>query len=913
MLKRRRVFISLSVIFALLGMLPTKIAANDSKARFLVTLPMVFERNQGQAPAKYQFLARRKGAEMLFLADGLDVVTNKSQSNLSGVRIRWVTINPDIFPSGEEVLPGQSNYFRGSDSSKWIKDVPHYGQVRYREIYPGIDLIFHGYAETVEHDFLVQPGAEPSRIVFSINRPFQINRVGDLVIGRAGMVLQRPVAYQLVGETRTNIDVRYLRERNGHVKLKLGPYNHAQRLIIDPVFTFSTYLAGTGDDQISAVTTDAIGDIYVTGNTNSVDFPLVNAEQSVCSSCTDFLKDPDVYVSKLDPTGHTLLFSTYIGGSLSDLGQAIVTDNAGDILVAGLSLSSDFPHAGAIQSASCQINQKCFFLLSLAQSGSTLNYSGLVGGGDGNTTNGFFGEPYISPNDVILTVDATRNAYVGGVTNDRNFTLTPGTIGSALPGYPYDSAFVMKIGPTGNLLYSTIIPGTAPNSGSTLYANDFPPAAILADAEGQVTLAGSAAVGLPTTPGVLQTTFPANNTASGSQIAGYVLQLNSTATGLNYATYIPGTDYVGGAVVDPSGDVYLTGYTSESNLPVSANAYQKSIIQGPTCACQGGYILKLAGNGTSVIAATYLGGTPIAQKLGTLFDSIALDSNSNVFVGGNTFSADFPLVDPFVSPLQFFDFADGLVVAGLNQDLSRLIFGSFLSSFLSTLGQNEGAQFSGLTVDSQSNLIVIGDTTSTNFPTTKNSFRTSIPPQQNPPTHGFISKLNLAVPAPSVCFSPAAINFGTGSIVNLNITNCGNATLQIASVTSSSSSVVPAQSCASIHSQNALIHSNPVISLTGLPLLTGLAWSVACGIFWRRGKTSFLVGLLAVLLLASPFVGCGGGGAGGSSQGGGGLAIPPGSTCVLPVTVTGTTFVSGALTFMVNAAIPEQTVPFGGQ
>jgi hypothetical protein len=533
-----------------------------------------------------------------------------------------------------------------------------------------------------------------------------------------------------------------------------------------------------------------------------------------------------------------------------------------------------------------------------------------LGGGDGIATNRFFsGNAYFSPNDVILAVDATGYAYVSGVTNDRNFTLTPGTIGPTLPGYPFDSAFVMKIGLTGNLIYSTIIPGTAPISVSTS-VNDFPPAAISVDANGQVTLAGSAEVGLPTAPGVLQPTFPANNTASESQTAGYVLRLNATATGLNYATYVPGTDYVGGAVVDPSGDIYLTGYTSESNLPVSANAYQKSIIQGPTCACRAGYILKLAGKGTSVIAATYLGGTPIAQEVGTLFDSIALDSNSNVFVGGDTFSADFPLIDPFVTTLQFSSSSDGLVVAGLNQGFSKLIFSSFLSA-TGPLGQVEGAQFTGLTVDSQNNLIVIGDTQATTFPTTQNSFQPSIPSQRIQPIHGFISRLNLAVPAPSVCFSPASIFAGTGSKVNLNITNCGNATLLIASVTSSSSSVVPAQSCTSIDSPNALIYSNSVISLAGLPLLTGLAWSLACGVFWRRGKACF--GLLAVLLLVSPLAGCGGGGAGGPSQGGGGLMVPPGSTCVLPVTVTGPTSLSGGLTFTDNAAIPEQTVPFSGQ
>jgi hypothetical protein len=260
------------------------------------------------------------------------------------------------------------------------------------------------------------------------------------------------------------------------------------------VFVFSTYLAGTGRDETAAITTDAAGNIYVTGDTNSIDFPVAGAEQANCASCTDTTTDPDVFISKFDPTGKNLLFSTYIGGSGSDRGESISIDQNGNVLVAGLSASPDFPHAGAVQSPTCQINNNCFFALSLKADGSALNYSGLVGGSDGLSTNGFFTGSYAWEPDVILAVDRMGNAYIAGATDDKTFQLTAGTLGPSLPGYPYNSTFVMKLDTTGKLVYSTTIPGNATPDGSDPYANTFPPSGIAVDANGQVTLGGSGGI-----------------------------------------------------------------------------------------------------------------------------------------------------------------------------------------------------------------------------------------------------------------------------------------------------------------------------------------------------------------------------------------------------------------------------------
>jgi hypothetical protein len=254
--------------------------------------------------------------------------------------------------------------------------------------------------------------------------------------------------------------------------------------------------------------------------------------------------------------------------------------------------------------------------------------------------------------------------------------------------------------------------------------------------------------------------------------------------------------------VGASGDFYVAGFTSELNLPVSANAYQKTIVPGPDCTCNAGYVMKVDSTGKTALAATYLAGTSAPGNEGTSFTGIALDSNSNVFLGGLTASTNFPLQNPFVSTLQTSDFDAGMVLAQLDPNLSTLLFGSFLSS-LDILG---GSQFAGIAMDPQDNLLVVGNTFAVDYPTTANSFQPVLPGQKNPlsqVTHGFISKLDMGTPAPSVCANTTSINFGailvnTPASQTLTINNRGNAPLTLSSITSSLPVVTVSQSCGAI-------------------------------------------------------------------------------------------------------------------
>jgi hypothetical protein len=366
---------------------------------------------------------------------------------------------------------------------------------------------------------------------------------------------------------------------------------------------YSTYLGGSGTDQGFGIAVDSSGDVYVTGITNSPDFPLVNALQPTYGG-----GPYDAFVTKLNPTGSALVYSTYLGGSAQDQGQAIAVDSSGNAYVTGMGLT-DFPITpGAFQTTCCGA-----FVSKLNPAGSALVYSTYLGGSAGATGLG-------------IAVDSSGNAYVTGHTDSTDFPLM-NPLQPTYGGGAYD-AFVTMLNPAGAaLVYSTYLGGSGDDDGY----------GIAVDSLGNAYVTGqTSSPNFPTTPGAFKTTCnPVYNCAQYSD--AFVTKFNPAGSALVYSTYLGGSSAeIGfGITVDSSGNAYVTGSTTSIDFP-TMNPLQPSNGGGWDA-----FVTKLNPTGSALLYSTYLGGSGYDYGLG-----IAVDSAGNAYVTGWTWSTDFPTMNP---------------------------------------------------------------------------------------------------------------------------------------------------------------------------------------------------------------------------------------------------------------------------
>ncbi len=299
----------------------TKLAAlflTAIAAPAMTRLPLRFEENVGQAPADLRFIAAGSGSRLALSADGAQLMVSGSV-----VRMRFAGARRNLRLTGLDELSGKSNFLIGKDPRGWHKGVRNYARVRYEQVYPGIDVIFYGTgAQEIEYDFVLAPGADPTVI------EMEWTGVERLSLGRDGAVrigtlrLRKPAIYQQVNGTRAPVAGRYVK-RGNYIGFALAAYDARRPLVIDPVLSYSSYLGGTGGSAGESITLDKDGCIYLTGTTTSNNFPKANAVQPY------FYGSNDIFITKLDPTGRELIYSTYLGGLGDAHEQGIAVDATG--------------------------------------------------------------------------------------------------------------------------------------------------------------------------------------------------------------------------------------------------------------------------------------------------------------------------------------------------------------------------------------------------------------------------------------------------------------------------------------------------------------------------------------------------------------------------------------------------------
>ncbi len=746
----------------------TKTPLQETPRLNLSRLRLPFIANQGQVDPHVSFYAHTFGAAVFVTEDGKivygwsrDMSREKPRQGTDeafrlkpvassgvdlwageGIERKAVFVRESFLgarshrPRGEDPSPTEVNYFRGKDPSTWQREVPTYQTVDLQEIYEGIGLKLRVRGDTVEKIFSVKPGADPRTIRVKVEgvRRLTISEEGALGVETdLGMVwLTKPVAYQEIDGQRAEVPAEYRLEAGdaggdqsvpGAMNLQtedesfgcvyafhVGAYDTTKELIIDPLVA-STILGGSGQDSGVAVAVGPSGQIYVMGETDGPYGPsYVNFPVTPGSYDQSFNGSIDCFVSKLSPDLSTLEASTLLGGNGADSCRGLAIDPQGNVYVTGPTSSSDFPTTPNAYLKTYERNDG--FIAKLNPSLSQLLASTYI-----RVTNAYWSYEGFAR----LAIDKQGNVYAVGHIDNAG-TLPPG--GYKTTAKSIDLFIVKMSSDLSSLLASTFLGGDkvreySENSG------------IAIDASGNVFVAGTTdwvsasddsgntiyANDFPVTPNAYMNIYGTDTTGCKPS---FVAKLSSDLSTLLAATYLggPGTSecgstisrgytFIQGIAVDPSGHVYVTGFTDTKGFPTTEGAFQRRFLdEDYVYGVTQGFISQFDNSLSSLLASTFIGGDWTGGIYGNDWPAaIVLDEEGHVYITGNTTAINFP-VTPNAYATQRTGWQDGFV-SKLDGNLSRLIYSTYLGG-----GDAEYSADTllGIAVNSTGEMIVTGYT-----------------------------------------------------------------------------------------------------------------------------------------------------------------------------------------------------------
>ncbi len=371
-------------------------------------LPLSFETNAGQTARDVNFLARGNGYRLFLTAE--EAILAASDAAVLTMRMAG-SRRAKASPVGEEPLPGTANYLIGNDPSQWHTGLLTYARVRYPGIYPGVDLIFYGNSGQLEYDFVIAPGADAKSIRLRFSGANQLRFAADcnLIASSAGgtVTLRKPMVYQIANGRREPVTGDFTMRAGHTVGFRLGNYDHAKPLVIDPVLVYSTYLGGSASDSANAIAADSEGNAFIAGYAESTDLPITQGAFQTTNNAQSY--SYSAFVTKLNADGTAALYSTYIGGTVGDVAYAVTVDGSGNAYIAGATVSSNFPTT----TSPLQAQPGPGFVSKLNPSGSALVYSTYFGGYAGGLAADSSGSLYMTGNVPALstTFTATPGAF----------------------------------------------------------------------------------------------------------------------------------------------------------------------------------------------------------------------------------------------------------------------------------------------------------------------------------------------------------------------------------------------------------------------------------------------------------------------------------------------------------------------
>ncbi len=766
--------------------LPVLCSGSRANADF-GNLPLSFEANRGQFDPRVRYAARGEGF-ILFLTGGEAVFSLSGAGANATVRMRFPGSPGPCRLDPLDPLPGRSHYLTGRGPRDWKTGIPNYRRIACRGIYPGVTLVYYGNQRRVEYDLVVDPGRNPKDILveFAGAESLRLDD-GDLVLHTSTGELRQhaPFAFQDGPRGPRNIPVRYVLRARHRVAFEIGAHDPSLPIRIDPILSYSTFLGGDGavtggHDYGRAIAVDLSGNVYVAGSTQSTQFPVTEGAIARTNQGST-----DGFVTKLDPSGATRIYSTYLGGNSIDEVRGIAVDPAGNAYVAGATSSNRFPTTAGVFQTTPKGGGDCF-VAKLNPSGTALVYSTLLGGNSLDTTS-------------AIGIDAAGDAYVTGQTSSTDFPVTPGAFQKALRSVP--DAFFARINSSGtSVLYATYLGGG--------YIDDATSLAV--DQAGNAVVAGTtASTDFPVTAGALRQTAQADE--------GFAVRFAAGSESPAYSTLIGGNwmDAVYGVALDVAGNAVLVGSTGSTDFPV-VNAvepppftgglldpvrYLREILRTrrflSLSGGQDAFVLRLNSAGTQVLRGILLGGRAADAARTVWMDP----AGGSILVAGETDSPDLPVTrearqgsfgggaaDGFVASLNFADFhlryltylggasedriysaagtpageawvtgvtvsADFPVTPGAwGGSLARGGFDSFVSrldpsgsalafsSFLGGGGSSNAETGTSIAVDAAGNAYVTGTTISTDFPVNEGALQRT--PGGNSSTDVFVTKID---------------------------------------------------------------------------------------------------------------------------------------------------------------------------
>jgi len=649
------------------------------------------------------YLSRGHAGDVALTPGGMNMVVRMGQGKAPGVLPVTLRGAQMLAWNGEQRLPGKTNYFVGSDRSKWRGDVPQFSSVRAASVWKDVDLVVYGRQKRLEYDFVVAPGGDPMAIRMQFGKGWKasVNASGDLEVtdGAVKVRQDKPVAWQQLAGKRVEVASRFLLDNDGSVGFEVGGYDASAQLVIDPVLNFSAFFGGESNDAIVAVAAGIDGSYWLTGTTGST-IAEVTGTTAYLDARAGY---NDIFVAQIRPRSDgtpALTYFSYIGGSSNDYPAALAISPSGLMALVGTTYSTAFPTTtNAFQTA-----------IGGSADAFVLEFDPLQGGTAAMIFSSFFGGAgYDYATGVAF--DASNNIIVAGYTD----ASTLPTVGLN-PSYQTTNAggvdmFLLSVLPTGSttsdtLLYSTFIGGNLTDI----------PNALAIDAKGLIYIGGF------TTSAV----FPLVGSSYGTFLRGggdgFLAVMDLTQDTLNqmvYSTYIGGDDLdaLTGMVLDGNGGVWMTGYTLSNNFPVTSNAAQTAFT-GYTDTWLAHLDLTKSGTDQLTYSTLYNGNlSSYGDFAMTMPYAITLDSLGRPMIGGFTNCTDLPSIAP-------------LPIAGSTASLS-----AFLATFDPALSGNASVVFSttfggvgtstvnALGHDSSGNILVGGTTTASSFPVTDGSVK----------------------------------------------------------------------------------------------------------------------------------------------------------------------------------------------